>query len=260
MNAFRPRRLLAFAWLVSASLVSGAETLEMLEKSAGEWVKLRLETTRLETTWRGERELLASMVDALNERAAAIEESRDVALAKTAKDREELESMRAKNEAAAADVQAAETRLKAVSARLIALRPSLPPRLSEALEMSYRSLADPQLPVGERMQVATTVLNRCAHFNRMVTAGHDVLTLEGEPAPKSLEVIYWGLSHGYAIDPAAEKAWLGSPSGGRWRWEPRPEAYADVSRLIAVATDRADPDFMTVPATVTRTLAENSKN
>jgi hypothetical protein len=239
---------------------SAAETLETVEKSAGEWVKLRVETTRIETDWRAERGLMESMVAALEQRAAAMEEKRDLAKAKTAREREELEAMRAKNLAAHQDLQAAEARLKELNKNLAALRPSFPPRLSEALDLAFRSIADPALPVAERMQLTTTILNRCVQFNRLVSTGEDVLTLEGEPGAKSFEAIYWGLSHGYAIDRAARKAWLGAPEGGVWKWQPRPEAFDAVTKLIAVAGDKADPDFATVPARVARSVAGSANN
>ncbi|MES1167858.1 MAG: hypothetical protein ABUL61_01680, partial [Oleiharenicola lentus] len=88
-----------------------------------------------------------------------------------------------------------------------------------------------------------------------ITAGDEVLTPAGEAAPKSLEVIYWGLSHGYALDRAAGKAWLGSPGPQGWQWEARPEAAKDVARLIAIASDKADPDFVVVPARLSHTQA-----
>jgi hypothetical protein len=253
-------------WFVLVALIAvpalspAAETLESVEKSAGEWVKLRVETSRLETAWKEERTLVESMVTALNERAVAAEEKRDLLKAKTAKDREELDGLRAKIETESNELQAFEARLKGLTGRLTALRPALPPRLSDALEMSFRSLENPALPPGERMQLAMNVLNRCTEFNRSVTVGEEVLTLDGEATAKSREVIYWGLSHGYVVDRATRKAWLGAPAGGGWRWEPKPEAFENVVRLIAIATDKADPEFVTVPATVTRSLSEKSRN
>jgi hypothetical protein len=245
--------------LLAALPANAAETtLESVEKSAGDWVKLRVETTRIETDWRSERGLVESMAAALEERAKAMEEKRDLAKAKTAKDREELDAMRAKNLVAHQDLQAAEGRLKELNTKLAALRPSFPPRLSEALGRAFLSLADPALPLAERMQLTTTVLNRCAQFNRLVNAGEDVLTLDGEPGAKSFETIYWGLSHGYAIDRASRKAWLGAPEDGAWKWQAQPEAFDAVVQLVAVAGDKADPDFVTVPARVARSVGSSS--
>jgi hypothetical protein len=241
-------------------LARAADALETADKSAAEWIKLQLENSRAESDWRTQRELLTTLVNALNERASLLEEKRELAKAATAKERDELDGMRAKNLAASNDLKALEERLEALSIKLIALRPSLPPHLSDALEMSYRSLASADLPVGERMQVAMTVLNRSAQFNRQVTTGEDVLSLDGEPPQKSFEVIYWGLSHGYAMDPAAHKAWLGRPQpGAGWRWEPKPEAFDAVVKLIAVANDKADPVYVAVPAAIVRSANDEPR-
>ena len=145
-------------------------------------------------------------------------------------------------------------------AKVVEMRPSLPPRLSEALELPYRSLANAGLAPGERMQLAMTVLNRCALFNRTVTCGDEVLTISGEQGAKSLEVIYWGLSHAYALDRAAGKAWYGAPGARGWQWDPSPAAVRPVVNLMAVYNDKADPDFVAVPAVLGQAVAENLKN
>ena len=248
---------LASAWFARTC---AADPLDAVEKSAGEWVKLRVETARLESAWQEEHTLVESMVAALNERAVAAEEKRDLIKARTVKDREELAGLSAKIETEGNDLRAFDARLKDLTAKLVALRPALPPRRAEALEMSFRSLANPELSAGERMQLAMNVLNRCAQFNRSVTAGEEVLAPDGAAPARSLEVIYWGLSHGYAVDRAAHQAWLGAPGAGGWRWEPKPEAFEGVVRLLAVAHDRADPDFVIVPATVSRSLPQNTRN
>jgi len=253
MRVLRRRTPLTAGFLAFVTLACAAEvTLYEAKQSAAQWVGLRVEAARLESAWREERALVESMATALEERAQATEEKRDLTRAQTSGDRAELEGLREKISAEAGDLQALEAGLRSLTARLQALRPGLPPRLSDALELSYRSLGDEKLGVGERMHVVMTMLNRCAHFNRSVTVGEDVLALEGEATPKSLEVIYWGLSHGYAIDPTTRQAWLGAPVAGSWRWEPQPEAYAAVADLLSIARDQADPRFVAVPATVSR--------
>jgi Protein of unknown function (DUF3450) len=255
---FRLARLLLLIGLPMALLAADPDPLQPAEKAAGEWIKTRLETVRLENSWQSERPLLESTVNGLKERARELEERRDHVKAKTARDRDELEAMQAKNKAAADDMQVVEGRLQALGRKLAELRPSLPPRLSEALELSFRSLAGSGLSTGERMQLTMNVLNRCAQFNRMVTCGEEVLDIEGEQGPRSLEVIYWGLSRAYALDRAAGKAWYGSPGPQGWRWEPRPDATRPVTELIAIYNDKADPDFVAVPAAVGHAAAEGA--
>ncbi len=253
----RHARIFAPLCLVAAlGAAPNADPLKSGEKAAGEWIRTRLETARLDSEWLSERPLLESTVDGLRERAATLEEKRDHLTAKTAKDREDADAMRAKNKAAADDLGTAEARLKALVGKLAELRPMLPPRLSAALELPYRSLANPGLSVGERMQLTITVLNRCSQFNRSVTCGEEVLSIEGEQGAKSLQVIYWGLSHAYALDQATGRAWYGSPGPRGWQWDPRPDAGRPVARLIAVYTDKADPDFVAVPASLGRPMGE----
>ena len=230
------------------------------EKAASDWIKTRLETSRIESAWVSEKPLLESTINGLKERAQSLEEKSDLLKASTAKDREEFETLKAKAKAASDDLHAAEARINALSAKLVEMRPSLPPRLSEALELPYRSLANAGLASGERMQLAMTVLNRCALFNRTVTCGDEVLTISGEQGAKSLEVIYWGLSHAFALDRGAGKAWYGAPGARGWQWEPSPDAVRPVEKLMAVYNDKADPDFVAVPAILGQAVAENLKN
>jgi len=241
-----------------AAFGAGPDPIETVGKAATEWVKTRAETVRLESDWATQRELLESTVNALNERAGRLEDQRDNLQAKMAKDRSELEALQTKNKAAADGLQAIGARLKAVGESLIQLRPSLPPRLSAALELPYRSLAGSELGLAERMQVTMTVLNRCAQFNRIVTGGEEVLTIDGESGAKSFEVIYWGLSHGYALDRADGKAWLGSPGPQGWRWEACPNAARQVAELIAIYNDKTEPVFVAVPAKLGHLSVETS--
>jgi Protein of unknown function (DUF3450) len=237
-----------------APSVCAADPLKDADDSAGLYIRLQVEEARLNTEWGQQRGLLESLVRADEERAASLEASRDAINAKTAGSREELDGLRVKMQAASDDSKVLEARLNALCAKLLALRPSLPPRLSEALDVSFRTLAGTGAPLGDRMQVAMGVLNRCAQFNRMVTVGEDVLSLDGEPPEKSLEVIYWGLSHGYAVDRAARKAWLGSPGPTGWQWEAKPEVFDGAAMLIDIAHDKADPAYVSMPAAVARSL------
>lgn len=234
----------------SALAVSAAEPgkIAAVEKAASEWVKVRAETVRIETEWENERGLLATMVDGLKERAELLEDRRDHLRAKTADERSELATLNAKREAGDADLAATEERMKKLAAQLLALRPKLPPRLASALEFSFKSLESGELSPGERMQLTISVLNRCAQFNGAVNSGEEVLELQGEPGPKAVETIYWGLSHGYVLDRATGKAWLGTPAGERWSWTPAPEAAKAVERLIAIYNDQHDPELVLVPA------------
>ena len=244
--------------LVPVAVHPATEPLSSLEKVSSDWVKTRVETVRAETEWASQRDLLDSLVKAHEERAGALEVKRDFLKAKTAKDRSELDGIRTTNQASVEQLQAVESSLKALDEKLLRLKDRLPPRLSSALELPYRSLADPGLAPGERMQHTMTVLNRCAQFNRTISCSEEIVAIAGEEKPKLLQTIYWGLSHGYAWDRATGKTWLGSPTPAGWRWEPCPEATKSVSALIAAYNDKAEPEFVAVPARAGHTLSSTS--
>lgn len=240
--------LLPAACLISAASAGAADPIQEVGKTASEWVKTRAETVRVETAWTQERVLLDSTIKGLKERATQLEDKRDHLLSTTAEERAELATLTGKLTESKEHLRATEARLEALTEKVLRLRPLLPPRLSGALEMSYRSLEEKTGSPGERMQWVMTVLNRCAQFNLSIAYGEEVLVLAGEPGPKSVDVIYWGLSHGYALDRAAGKAWLGAPGPERWQWEPLDGAAPAVADLLAIRVDEADPRFVTVPA------------
>lgn len=237
--------LLAFL-LISAA--SADDALAPLGKVATEWVKTRDETVKEQTEWATQRELLQTTVAALAERAQALEDQRDLLKARTAKDREDLAAMEADNERCRQALAATEATLADAAQKLIALRPQLPPRLSAALTLPYESLAGGKLSPSERMQVTISLLTRCEQFDRTVTVGQEVLSVQGEDRPKLLDAIYWGMSHGYAYERSTGKAWLGRPTAEGWKWEACPQAGAAVKALLAASEDRSEPQFIAVAA------------
>lgn len=228
--------------------VRAADPIEEVGKTASEWVKTRAETSRLATAWTQDRQLLTSTTNGLKERTTQLTEKRDHLLAVTADERTEQANLAAKLTESRENLRATDARLLALTDRVLHLRPMLPPRLSEALEMSYRSLGNKEASSGERMQWVTTILNRCAQFNLSITQEEEVLTLAGEPGPKSVEVIYWGLSHAYALDRTTNKAWFGAPGASRWEWEPLAGTAPSIATLIAIRHDKDTPQLVTVPA------------
>lgn len=245
------RGLCFVGFAVGASAAPSApDPVEPVERLVRDWVKARAEIARLEQDRQWERGLLESTVHALEERASQLEDVRENLKAKTAKDVEESEALDAKNRAMLSQLTETEARLKRLNAELNGLRPSLPPRLSAGLEMAFRTLQNEALSPGERMQHTMTVLNRCAQFNRTISVGEEPIKLPGSDTIKSLETIYWGLNHGYALDRAAGKAWLGRPTEGAWSWQEEPGSASAVARLIDIYHDKFEPEFVNLPVAV----------
>lgn len=227
----------------------GADSIDTVEKSAVDWARIRSETVRLQTDESSEKELLQSTIGALKERVRILEEKRGSIQANADPDPHGAE-LPSRIQAARASLASADIRLKHLGESLVQMRPWLPPRLSKALELPYRSLADPLLTTGERMQFVSTVLNRCSQFNQTLNGGDEVLAPGGETEPRVMEVVYFGLAEAYALDRVSGKAYLGFPGGPGWVWEAHPELVGPVSKLVAVYKDKADPEFVELPASL----------
>jgi hypothetical protein len=249
-HASPPRPVIGLLLIVGLAVAPAraADPIKEVGQTASEWVKTRAETVRIENAWTQNRALLLSTIAGLKERADRLQDKRDHLLSTTTEERAEQAALATKLADSQENLRLTEARLLALTDKVLRLRPQLPPRLAEALEMSYRSLAAKEIAPGERMQLIMTVLNRCAQFNLTITHGDETLTLPGEPGPKSVDAIYWGLSHGYALDRAAGKAWLGTPGTAGWQWEPLADAAPAVTALLAIRRDEADPRLVSVPA------------
>ncbi|HEX2855511.1 MAG TPA: DUF3450 family protein [Opitutaceae bacterium] len=255
---FRARGwILVCVFTLTVVLASRAEeSIDSVEKAAVEWAKIRAETVRLETEWKSRRELLESSQVALKERIRFLENKRDALTAKTASERQSLAALNENTATATRAMATVTTHLNQLTAQVVQLRPSLPPRLSQALELPYRSLADTAISPGDKVQLLVKLLNRCAQFNKSVTFAEEALSPETGAPPRLLEVLYWGLSHGYALDRTSGKAYYGSPGEKAWTWEVLNGETERISTLIAIYKDKADPLFVDVPARISPFPAE----
>ncbi len=253
---FPARRTVAALCLALATVVSAADApektnpIEPMRQTILEWAKVRTETVRLEESWQQEQELMHSALVALQEQVTRLETDKKNLEASTAGERDTLADLAARNAAVESGLNNAGIRLQKVAEQLVALRPSLPPRLSAALELPYRSLGNSELGTTDRMRLVTTVLNRCAQFGRVISDGEEILTLDGETEGRMREVIYWGISHGYALDRAAARAYWGHPGPRGWTWEYDPALAPAVAQLIAIHRDKADPRNVAIPVQI----------
>lgn len=241
-----PRLLPCALLALPSTCLAESDPLESAQRTASELVKVRIETARLESDWIAEKELLLSTTTAFEQRAKELELSRTLQVERGRKNAEELAQLRDRNRAAEAAFETAGVDMKAVGEKLLSLRPSLPPRLAKALELNFRSLADAALPAPERTRLTMSALTRCLQFDAAITRSEEVVEIGGRQ--RALDVVYWGLSHAYAVDRSERKAWRGGPSGGSWQWLAADGSFDAIVRLMNIQSGREDPAFVEVPA------------
>ena len=248
----RPAVVLPFLILASLpQLLPAAESLATVQQAASEWANLRAETVRLQTDWQWQRDTLEASLSALQARIATLERERDTIRATIQRESGSSSSIEEKNAAAQEAIAAIEERLETFLVQLDRTRPFLPPRLSEALELPFRSIRDAELGPAERVQHLITIFNRCSLFNKSITVGEEALALDGSERPRLHEVIYWGLAYGYALDRSGDKAYFGHPGEEGWVWELRANAAATVAQLLTIHEEQGDPAFVEIPTQVT---------
>lgn len=241
--------------LLLTSSAGAADSVETVQKSVGEWAKLRTETVRLQTEWQWQRDTLEASLSALTARITTLEQERDTLQATIKQEGAGSTDLTARNKEAGDAMAVIEQRLQQVTQQLLKVRAFLPPRLSQALELPYRSITDEKLGPAERMQHVVTIFNRCSAFNKSITVGEEALALDGGDNARLLEVIYWGLAFAYALDRSGDKAYYGHPGPAGWTWEPRPEVAVDIARMIEIHAETGDPLFVEVPAQVSTPFA-----
>lgn len=247
----RPGFQLVLLSVLCGPLLAPATPLNQVQTAAAEWADLRSETTRIEADWVTEKALLEASIANLNSQADQLELQRDTLLAQTAKDRQELADLTAANQLRAEQLISTSARIQELATELSAMRPALPPRLSAALDLPFRSISSPDLSPADRMRHTMAILNRCQQFDRSFVLAEEVLTMAPGQEPRLLEVVYLGLSQACALDRSAGEAFMGRPVDGQWQWELVPGLEDDAARLIAVRLDEIPPEFVNLPTQIT---------
>ncbi len=232
---------------ICVAFTASASPLTDVQQAAAEWSRIRSETSRLETDWRSEREVLEASISGLLVRAEQLELEQEALASESIKNSEEIARLTARNEADANSIKETVQRVEQLSSKLLAMRPALPPRLSTALEVPYRTITETELQPADRMRHTMTILNRCQQFNRTFVMSEEILEVSPGGDPRLLEVVYWGLSQACALDRSANEAFIGRPVNGKWTWEAAPGFEEAAAQLIAIRLDEAPPEFVTLP-------------
>lgn len=236
---------------LSLGLTAFANPLTDIQESAAKWSEIRSETSRLQSDWVAERSVLNSSISGLNIEADQLELEQKAMASEAQKHTEEIDRLTARNQANDAAIAQTVERLASLSGELIALRPALPPRLSNALDLPYRSIAQADMEPADRMRYTMAILNRCQQFDQTFVMTEEVLPVEAGGEDRLLEIVYWGLSQACALDRSANETFIGRPVDGVWTWVPAPGLAEAAAKLIAVRQDEVPPDFVTLPFQVT---------
>ena len=238
-------------WMLGYSVpVQAVEDLETVQDTARKWIDLRLKTSELESDWAWQKDLLQSMQETLQFKIKQYQENEALLSAQIASETQKVEQTREQVDLLNKELAILEQHNQELIEKLLHIRKFLPPRLSDSLDLAYTSLSDPDCSTGEIMQLVVTVLNRCMQFNNRITYSEEIFNNESDSGMHVLTVLYWGLSHAYALDKATGKTYIGKPAKDGWQWIPDQDIGPEVDQLIAVFNEKIDPVLVKVPVQI----------
>jgi len=130
----------------------------------------------------------------------------------------------------------------------VSIKDRLPPRLNKALELSFASLVDRSLPLNDRFQILVSSMGRVSQFNHLISYSEEIVIMDGKP--RLMAVLYWGLSHAYALDLSENEAFVGRPNDKQWAWTPSRKLKGNIQQMLSIFREETDPVFVDAPVTL----------
>jgi len=239
--------------LVGVVAARAESSMEETRANLQQWVEARQLTSRLQTDWRSEKEMIeqtAALFERELEDLAGQLAKADTGTSQIDRDRELLEAE--KKELVEAETRVAEL-VTEFEQRVRVLSGAFPPPLAERLDPLMKRLPeDPsksRLNPVERLQNLVGILNEVDKFHSAITVESG---LQRRPSGEEIQVktLYLGLGQAYFTDQTGGFAGVGIPSLEGWEWKPEPGLGDGILRAIAIYENSRPPAFEALPMVV----------
>lgn len=224
-----------------------ADDYERLDAATKRWLVLEEKIASERNAWKAQKEILALSVQVLeadiDELTAGVERLQEEA--------DFRETERSKNIETYDDREAARSfysgKLDALTERFDRVRATVPFFLEDELDKVREKLeAADSAALGERAQILIAAFTLIEEFNRTVTIDYAPRKLK-DGREVMVSILYWGLAHGYAVDPQGTIAWELKPGESGWVWAERPESVAEILELVRVYEQKRPPSIQLLP-------------
>src|SRR5580704_5211863 len=118
----RPRLIAALLLCTFLPPAWGSSSLDDVQKTVAEWVRVRAETARIEDDWTWQQTLMQSTLEALQERTRQLEAKRADLAARTAEERRDTADLVARRQAMKDAQSQAASHLRLLGERLVRMR------------------------------------------------------------------------------------------------------------------------------------------
>jgi multidrug efflux pump subunit AcrA (membrane-fusion protein) len=249
MNRFVLVFIIGFSGIVLRAFAAEDKVdLAALEALTGRWIALRTQLAEEQQSWQRqqrhwEREISLLRREVTERRAALDTDS--VFLSGVEEAQSDLQGETA---ALDASMQGLESVVSRHEAYLRVWLSRIPPGLAPELGAGFRMLpqnaaAASRTGVLRRLQAVLSLYTQIETLQNNLHLTRALLDVAG--VQREVDILYFGLGHGFAVSASGDWAAVGTPSGDGWQWqEVRPEA----ARIrLAIRTVQRDAEAQLVP-------------
>ena len=229
-----------------------------LESLTAQWVALQMETAGEQRDWNEQRDQLTREIALLEAEADHLADAMSAMRRESAVITDQrvnlIAEQRALRHAATEMVPLlteAEEALRSMAARV-------PPALRQALNDGGRLLpgvAADRLSVGQRLQQVAGTLESFGTLTRSIHTVREVLN-DTSGQRREMDVIYLGLTRGYAVAPDNRWAAVGRPGPSGWQWSHAPDLAATIRHAIDIAQENHAAELVLLPLGAPETADE----
>ncbi len=216
------------------------------------WVSVTQDLAETKADWQFEKEVLnatkASLQGEVDQIKAQIEDAgkeEQTADAETQKLAAEQVELTKASETVTALIEKLEE-------RLVQLVPKLPPHVRKTIGADLELLNNKQkrdeAGIATRVTTVTNILQAAEQANSDIVTVNEERAVEGKT--QSVQTVYFGLALAYSSTEDGSVGWLGTPGDSAWTFEEHPDEAKQIARVVAIANDEADVDFVPVTAKI----------
>ncbi len=213
------------------------------------WIELELERAEAWNAWKAQKQIFEIHLAALEDQKKALEAEITEVVNQNDNREAEVESLDAAIAEQREFLQSLESALPGLESDTIGAVGVFPPPLREELAGQIdgvrRAIDGETTALSRRIQWLLTIVTTAERFNNTLTLSSEIRDIGDRQA--QIQVLYWGLASGFAVQEQLGKAWILSPAREGWEWAEADEHVREIADLIRIFEKRKEPGIIMLP-------------
>lgn len=237
--------------LTASAQTTGSQEMDIdvLRELTDRWIQLELERAKARNEWEESKFIYEQQIKTLEDEKRALQAEIESFEKLTESRSEEMRAITDALDEKRDFLREIEGMVPEIETRLLEAAAAFPPPLRTELDSQLAGMAETaageDTALARRIQRILTVLTTAERFNNTLTLFPEIREVDGREV--QVQVLYWGLAAGYAVQPELDLAWLVRPGAGGWQWTPANEHAVAIADLIAIYEKRKEPGIRMLP-------------